>query len=171
MIKIKAAKRQLDTSIKLFMTIAVELAMLTLSSCAGHNPIEPPIPHAEVGYSGSQKTMAAIAAFAGVFGPIAVMKENDSRVQMQVRVMWDCHRWGQFVERVVTGYREGRSRDDTLKLVHELNATYHCGNCGHGRIRIKLVNAVYDDPDSLLSSPVENGKIMEAWCNENVPTN
>jgi len=89
---------------------------------------------------------------------------------MQERVKWDCHRWGLFVEKVVTGYREGRSRDDTLKLVYELNATYRCGNCGHGRLRIIIVNTIYDHPDSLLSSPVEDGKVMEAWCNEHVPT-
>ena len=154
------------------MAIAVGLAMLTLSSCAERNPIEPPIPRADAGYSTSHKTWATVGAvLTGYLGQVAAMKENDERAQMQVRVMWDCHRWGQFVEKVVTGYREGRSRDDTLKLVYELNATYRCGNCGHGRLRIITVNTVYDHPDSLLSSPVEDGKVIEAWCNENVPIN
>ena len=156
--------------------VSITIGLLLLCGCAGSNPIEPPIPPVDAGYSGSQKTTAVIAAFAGVFGPIAAMKENDSRVQMNVRVNWDCHRWGQFTEKVVLANMEGRSQDAVLKDVHALNATYQCFNCPHGMLRLQIVQNVYtyfaahpSDLPTTASLP-DVGKATEKQCMDKLNT-
>lgn len=123
--------------------VSISIGLLLLCGCAGRNPIEPPIPYADAGYSGGLKTLATIAAFYYDFGPITAMKANDAAAQMRVRVNWDCHRWGQFVEKVVLAIMEGRSQDAVLKDVHALNATYQCFSCLHGMGRVQIVNDLY----------------------------
>ena len=52
--------------------VSISIGLLLLCGCAGRNPIEPPIPYADAGYSGGLKTLATIAAFYYDFGPITL---------------------------------------------------------------------------------------------------